>query len=331
MEQALPGSKVEWFQDQPGYRTFHDQSKGNPANHPDLIGSLDVDYVVLQGPMLTVNFRALWEPTFQKLRERGVKIVLLSSGLFRYTKDEIEAAQRFLDAYPPDVFTSRDSDTFPHFKDVCNHTYDGIESAFCVPDAFKPYRLDMPESVALCFDRYPEPNFSLGNRSTAIEDPKMEGSFEFEGDTWNWTIPPMQQRLSHKGQRMAYVSSVSDRRKLPATLGPWNVLRPEHRSNPFIGWKVYRNPGAVVSDEPYTYLTVYANAKMTLSDRVHACVVAAAYGNPVMLYGTTPRSALFERMGLGGVRKTIVQLPEERRVQERDALLSFLKTSLASV
>ncbi|MGB3328489.1 MAG: hypothetical protein WBA46_06005 [Thermomicrobiales bacterium] len=327
MQQVLPDAKVEWFQDQPGYRTFHDQSKGNPPAHPDLIGALDVDYVVLQGPMLTVNFRALWEPTFRKLRERGVKVILLSSGLFRYTREEIDAAQRFLDEYPPAIFTSRDSDTFPHFKDVCDHTYDGIESAFCVPDAFKPFELDIPPTVAMCFDRYPEPTFTLGD-DAGTGDPKQQGSFAFGGTTWNWEIPQVQQKLSHRGQRMAYLSSISDRRKLPATLGGWEILRPEHRSNPFVGWKVYRSPGAVVSDEPYTYLTTYANAKMTLSDRVHACVVAAAYGNPVMMFGSTPRSALFERVGLGDIRKTLVQLPEERRVQERDALLGFLTNAL---
>lgn len=328
IQQALPGANVEWFQDQPGYRTFHDQSKGNPPAHPDLIGSLDVDYVVLQGPMLTVNFRSLWEASFRKFRERGVKVIMLSSGLFRYTSEEIEAAKRFLDEYPPEIFTSRDSDTFPHFKDVCNHTYDGIESAFCVPDAFKPFRLDIPPTVAMCFDRYPEPTFTLGDTPALPSDAGKSGGFEFDGDRWNWQIPELQQKLSHRGQRMAYMSSITDRRKLPATLGEWNILRPEHRSNPFVGWKVYRSPGAVVSDEPYTYLTTYANARMTLSDRVHACVVAAAYGNPVMMFGSTPRSALFERVGLGDIRKTLVQLPEEKRVEERNALIAFLTNAL---
>jgi hypothetical protein len=159
MEQAVPDADCIWFQDQPGYRTFHDQATGNPPNHADLIAALDVDYVVLQGPMLTDRFRALWESTFRRLRERGTGIVLLSAGLFKYTDAEIRAARSFLEDYPPQMLTTRDSETFRHFKDVCELSYDGIESALCAPDAFRVPRLHIPPSVAVCFDRYPEPDF----------------------------------------------------------------------------------------------------------------------------------------------------------------------------
>jgi hypothetical protein len=331
LEQALPGARVEWIQDQPGYRTFHDQSKGNPKNHADLIGALDVDYVVLQGPLLTEHFRALWEPTFRRLRDRGVGVVIISAGLFRYTDVEISAARAFLEEYPPLLFTTRDSDTFKHFSDICELTYDGIESAFCVPDAFKPFRLDLPSSVAINFDRYPEPDFTVSKNHAQSRSDALAGTFEFEGGTWHWSVPRMQQSLSKLGQRSAYVSAATDRRRLPDTIGGLSVLRPEHRSNPFLGWKVYRNPGAVVSDEPYTYFTTYANAQLTLSDRVHACVIATAYGRPAMLFGTTPRSALFERMGLGDIRKRPVCLPESRRVEERNALIEFLRDAFAKL
>jgi hypothetical protein len=331
LEQAIPGAHIEWIQDQPGYRTFQDQSKGNPKNHADLIGALDVDYVVLQGPLLTEHFRALWEPSFRRLRDRGVGIVIISAGLFKYTDAEIRAARSFLEEYPPLLFTTRDSETFSHFSDICEITYDGIEAAFCVPDAFQPFRLDIPESVALCFDRYPEPDISVGMEPLAGQSGAGSGSFQFDGKTWYWSIPKIQQSLSRISQRSAYLSALSDRRRLPAEIGGYSVLRPEHRTNPFIGWKVYRNPGAVAWDEPYTYLTTYANAKLTLSDRVHACVVAAAYGRPTMLFGETPRSALFERMGLGMVRQEPVSLPESRRVQERDALIEFLKKGFVAI
>jgi hypothetical protein len=331
MEQAVPGADVQWFQDQPGYRTFHDQSKGNPSAHADLIGALDVDYIVLQGPLLTEHFRALWEPSFRRLKERGVGVVIHSSGLFRYTDAEVEAARSLLEEYPPAIFTTRDSETFRHFSDICEFAHDGIESAFCVPDAFKPFDLDLPPSIAVCFDRYPEPDFTVGRAPAPGGKNAGSGSFEFNGSPWHWSIPRLQQRLSKTGQRIAYLSSLSDRRKLPESIGGFDVLRPEHRSNPFVGWKVYRSPGAVVSDEPYTYLTTYANAQMTISDRVHACVVAAAYGRPTMLFGATPRDALFQRMGLGDIRKHPVSLPESRRVEERDAHLAFLRRAFAKL
>jgi hypothetical protein len=331
IEQSAPGADCWWFQDQPGYRTFHNKMKGNPENHARLIGALDVNYIVLQGPVLNEHFRALWEPSFRSLRARGAGVVLLSAGLFKYSASEVRAARSFLEEYPPQMLTTRDSETFRHFADICDLTYDGIESALCVPDAFSPPLLHIPPSVAVCFDRYPEPNFTVGGQPSVEAPDGRGGSFDFNGETWSWSVPRMQLSLSKVGQRTAYVSALSDRRRLPEMIGNLSVLRPEHRTNPFVGWKVYRNPGAVASDEPFTYLTTYANAQLTISDRVHACVAALAYGRPAMFFGSTPRDALFERVDLGDIRKRPVLLSEARRVQERDALLAFLRHGFATL
>ncbi len=329
MEQAAPGARVTWFQDQPGYRTLHNQSKGNPQNHANLIASLDVDYLVLQGPMLTSTFRALWEPSFRALRERGTKIVLLSAGLFRYTPEEIASARDFLSEYPPDILATRDSVTYSHFHDLCEISYDGIESAFCIPDAYQPPKFDRPSFAAVCFDRYPEPDLTIGGQPSRTSSDGRSGSFGFEGDTWNWSFPRVPYLLAKKGQGVAYLGTLADRRRsMPDKLDGLAVVRPEHRTNPFIGWKVYRHPGAVATDEPYTYLATYANAELTLTDRVHAGVVALAYGTPAMLFGATPRDALFERMGITDIRRHPVTLPEERRVAEREKLVEFLRRGL---
>ncbi len=330
LEQSLPsGVEVTWFQDQPGYRTFNNQAKGNPRNDAGLIAQLDIDYLVLQGPMLTQTFRALWEPTFAALRDRGVKIVLLSAGLFRYTEDEIREATAFLRAYPPAIITTRDSETFKHVATLAPHTYDGIESAFCVPDAFTPPALHAPATVAVCFDRYPEPDFQVSRTSA----PRLPGkhAFEFDGTHWEWSSPRLPTALASLGPRAAYLGTLLDRRELSSTLGRWDVLRPEHRTAPFVGWKVFKRPGSVASDEPFTYLTTYAHAELTLSDRVHACVAAIAYGRPAMLFTSTPRAHLFDRVGLEGIREAPVCLPEARRVAERDALVSFLREAFAAI
>ena len=331
IEQAAPGAHVTWFQDQPGYRTFHDQSKGNPENHANLIAALDVDYVVLQGPMLTSTFRALWEPTFRVLRDRGTRIILLSAGLFRYTPEEIGAARSFLADYPPAMLATRDSVTFGHVADLCDLAYNGIESAFCIPDAYQPPRFDQPPTVAVGFDRYPEPDFAVGSPPETLSSTSLTGSFDFSGETWSWSYPRIPLFFSRRGQGVAYIGSLADRRRMPNSVGGLEIVRPEHRTNPFIGWKVYRRPGAVASDEPYTYLATYANAELTLSDRVHACVVALAYGRPAVLFGTTPRDALFERMGVTDVRNRPALLPEERRASERDGLIEFLRRGFASL
>src|SRR5262249_47815542 len=57
LEQVFPDHDVALVQDQPGYRTFHDQRKGNPRNDLELLQYIQADYLVLQGPMLTRTFR----------------------------------------------------------------------------------------------------------------------------------------------------------------------------------------------------------------------------------------------------------------------------------
>lgn len=52
----------------------------------------------------------------------------------------------------------------------------------------------------------------------------------------------------------------------------------------------------LVSELPYDYLTLYANVDTTYSERVHACVATLAYGGKAMLFSSTPRKDLFEKV-----------------------------------
>ncbi|MDR0307494.1 MAG: hypothetical protein LBI42_11745 [Chitinispirillales bacterium] len=66
-----------------------------------------------------------------------------------------------------------------------------------------------------------------------------------------------------------------------------------------------------ISDIPEDYLTLYANATAVHSDRVHACVVALAYGNKARLYNNTLRAALFKKLGIANIRDTLCILNSE--------------------
>ncbi|MEI6701943.1 MAG: polysaccharide pyruvyl transferase family protein [Deltaproteobacteria bacterium] len=67
-------------------------------------------------------------------------------------------------------------------------------------------------------------------------------------------------------------------------------------------------PKTLISDLPYDYLSLYANAQEIHSDRVHACVAGLAYGNAARLYSPTPRGALFDSVGAHTVRDGLVKL-----------------------
>lgn len=52
----------------------------------------------------------------------------------------------------------------------------------------------------------------------------------------------------------------------------------------------------MVSDLLTDYLFFYANASVTHSDRIHACVPTLVYGNKAQFWYETPRAALFEKV-----------------------------------
>lgn len=325
LQQAFGASgSVEFIQDQPGYRTFHDQSTGNPRHAVELLRHLEADYIVLQGPMLTVDFRALWEPTFAALRDRGTKIILLGAAMFRFTPEEVEANRAFLSEIEPEILVTRDRPTYDAFKDLCAHSYAGIDSAFFTPYAYTPFELALPPFVAMTYDRFPEPRVSV----TAEHD-RLPGRHDTEfcalDMRWGLDWPRAGEWLAHRGKIQSYVASFLDRRTLDSQIGDFLVVRPEHRFNPHITPKIYKRPNAVASDEPFTYLTVYANAALTLTDRVHACVVSLAYGTPALMYRHTQRAVLFDRLDLHQIGDQPVSLLRERLDREVADEIAFLR------
>lgn len=327
-EQLFPG-QVSEILDQPGYRTFNRKSKGNPPKDFGLLAKLDVEYLILQGPMLTSTFRTLWEPTFKALRARGTKIILLSAAFFHYTEKEISDAVGFLKEYPPLLISTRDADSYSHIKDLIPNTYSGIDSAFFAPKAYNPVKFDTDPYICMNFDQYPEPNIQVHpDGKTPPRD--YDRTFQALGQTWYASQPKFINRFAGKGQWQCYLAALMDFRKMPTRIGGYEIVRTDHRFNPHITWKVYQHPNAVASDEPFTYFSLYAGTQLTLSDRVHACVATLAYGNPAMLYHPTPRARLFARVGLGEIRERPMTLDQEYLERERMNELEFLKQAVKS-
>ncbi|EPC04155.1 hypothetical protein L861_02250 [Litchfieldella anticariensis FP35 = DSM 16096] len=322
LEQVFGENNVQFVQDRPPYRTFYDQMKGDPENYVKLHEMLDVEYLVLQGPMLTKTFPHIWGEAFKKLKERGVKIMLHGAAFFKYNDEEVAAVRAFLEKYPPHLISTRDEDTYNVIKDWPILTYNGLDSAFFVPKVFKPLKFNEPY-YAFNFDRFPEPTVYLGNH-----DQKKDASFTFENEVWNLKTPKVQQYFSLKGKSQAYLGHLLDRRKLPSSLLGKKIIRPEHRYVPHMTHKIYQHPNSFVSDEVFTYLSVYANSTMTLADRVHACVMTLAYGNPAMLFTISPRQALFKRVGAHDIRNRPVTIDLDYLESERVKQIEFLKANV---
>lgn len=322
LREVFPERNVQFIQDQPGYWTFN-RARQNHRNYCNLLSRLDVDYIVLQGPVFSATLPKLWDYTLGELYKKGTKVIYLSSALFKYTPEEIEITKRFLEKYPPAFISTRDARSYEVLKDLHGNVYKGICSAWFVPDVYDPVPMDMGKFAVMNFDRMPEPNISvLGNTGVGGNG---ADSFEFDDKTWNIDWPSLQRKLSVRGKASAYIGAFLDFRKLPAELGGYPLIRTEHRTNPHFSWKIYGQPGGLASDEPYTYFSVYGNSALTLSDRVHACVMTLAYGNPAMLFSLSPRSALFDRLGLDDIRNRPVTLDLDYLEQEKGDLITALQ------
>jgi hypothetical protein len=322
---AFDNADVKFVLDQPGYRTFNDQSKGNPKNDFGLLQYLEVDYIVLQGPMLTTSFKALWYDTFKALAARGVKFIFLSAALFRYTKEEIEVNREFLKEIKPVIFSTRDRPTYDNFKDIIDCSYCGIDSAFFVPDAYTPFKLSHDGYVVVNYDRFPEPQIIEGKENFLRKRNSI--SFHALGKDFELNFPPLLEKMAHKGKIQSYIGNFLDRRKLADTLSGYSIVRSEHRFNPHITKKIYKRKNAVASDEPWTYFTLYANSKLTISDRVHACVATLAYGNTAILYKHSKRAHLFDRLGVGEIGTNAVSLDMNYLKDEKNNLITFLSSA----
>lgn len=81
-----------------------------------------------------------------------------------------------------------------------------------------------------------------------------------------------------------------------------------------------------ISDYPNDYLNLYANAEVTHSDRVHACVAALIFGGKAQYYDKSDRSYLFDRVKLSDIRNTPVSLDMDYIEKEKQQQLKNIKT-----
>jgi len=91
-----------------------------------------------------------------------------------------------------------------------------------------------------------------------------------------------------------------------------------------------RDKNTLISDVPYDYLNLYAFAEEVHSDRVHACVAGLSYGRPVRLYSNSPRSALFDVLGVGSVRDKLTHIDGEMLEEKKRAHVELVRQVVRS-
>ncbi len=81
----------------------------------------------------------------------------------------------------------------------------------------------------------------------------------------------------------------------------------------------------LISDYPNDYLNLYANADVTHSDRVHACVSALIFGRKAQYYDKSDRSYLFDRVGMSEIRNKPVMLDMKFIEEEKTKQLKTIE------
>lgn len=87
----------------------------------------------------------------------------------------------------------------------------------------------------------------------------------------------------------------------------------------------YKGDNVLYSDLLEDYLFVYANATLTRTDRVHACVPTLVYGGKAQFFYSTPRAALFKELLDSDISKQPVALDQERLQAEKQALVDAVR------
>lgn len=274
-------------------------------NYDDLsyIGS-DVDALVIAGPVLDRDFGFQFENTLKACKNRGVKVYLLSMGGRAYSPEEIDHCRSVLVKYPPDLFVSRDDDTFSNYADLCSNSYNGLCFAFFVADAFEGYSTaDTRMFVSSCIDFAPEPDLLPFIHA-------LEGT-------------PSPAVSSHSTRSFRNKVLYMLQRNLPDSIGGYEVVRLCHRPLRPAN-QIFFKSNMVSSFTIDPYLNIYKNTCLTVTDRLHAAVATLSFGKPACLLLNSNRTRLLDRAKVSECINQVFSMPEGHLNAEKGSQLSFM-------
>ncbi len=329
LKKVLGEKNVTVVSDRQTYTTSYGKRLFIDKNQLEYVSALDVDYVVLAGPVISKYFLCMWKDILLKLKERGIGYIILSAGTMKMNEAARQEIKEFFKECPPYAISSRDESVYSEFGAFAKHAYNGICFSFFTPDCYSPASMSGVGSYAVYnFDKIGEPEIWKDNG----DGKAAARQFDYEGDTYKIAYPKWLTALSAKTDRftdaLIYAMSILPAKQRKNEVGSYRVIRTDHRFHPHFRGKIYRQKDSFVADLPYGYLNLYANAAFTLSDRVHACAVTLAYGHSAMLFAKTDRHGLLGRVGAEGITEHPVKLDMERLANEKKSQIDWLNNVL---
>jgi hypothetical protein len=330
LKTVLGEKNVAVVSDRQTYTTCYGKRLYIDKNQLEYVSALDVDYIVLAGPVISKYFLSLWKEILLKLKQRGIGFIILSAGSMKLNEPAREEIKKFFKICPPYVFSSRDQAAFEEFGSYAVHAYNGICFSFYIPNCYTPASMErMSPFVVYNFDKINEPEIWIDKG----EKKKSSQNFEFDGDIYRIAYPKCLTALLAKTDRftdaLIYALSILPVKKQGDMVGKYHIIRTDHRFYPHFRRKVYQQKNSFVADLPYGYLNLYANAEFTLSDRIHACAVTLAFGHSAMLFAKTDRYGLLDRVGADDICNRLVKLDMARLEEEKKNQIDWLRMTLS--
>jgi hypothetical protein len=144
------------------------KKSSNLSNVLNLQYSAKCDYISQSGAFLASHWFELQGETIIRCKEKGSKVIFNGAGMTdtTYNDDEIQRTRKWIKKIKPDIFISRDEQSFNEYKDLVEHSYNGIDVAFFLNRSYTPMKLDLSPYYTLNFDRTDEPNLDDLNLKT---------------------------------------------------------------------------------------------------------------------------------------------------------------------
>lgn len=305
--------------DMPGYIQV---SKGNPSNYFEFMDHIDVDYFCVHGPLLRKESEKIIVPILHRLVQRGVKLLGLGIGAMHYDDASLSLYKSLFKNIPFEFISTRDENTFEFLKSHQNikELHNGIDLGFFISRfAPQPQLLGRKQLLCLNFDQIPEINIFESKSGVITIDEKK----------YTYTKSLSKEPRGFVKKVLPFIYPFFKTFQVN-NLNGYDIIRLDHRFNPYSRKKIYSSFGGFAMDTPAGYLLAYANSKLTLSNRVHANVATLSYGNMSMYFSDSKRAALLNRVGLNDIYEKPMSIDQELIDTELTHLCSKLKEVLLS-
>lgn len=253
----------------------------------------DVDVYVFSGPILAQIVRFGFASLIRSIKAAGKEYMILSSSASEMSADEIKVVADVLNEFRPLAFATRDEETYRKFKDLTPFCFNGICGAFLIPfiDGVADVKARRPYFISSFYKKV-EPFFSVKDGDTVSVD-----SVRIVDRKPLFGMLPLRYSRHFEWLRNSY----------PDSLNGVDIVRVHQGFNPAMCYFNYAQPNSFVSYNPRSYLSIYKGCEFVISDRVHACAAALAYGHPARLLDVNDRIGIFARMGISRDDKGIMR------------------------